>query len=389
MDTMMTVWLLGAAVIVLAGLLIVTRIARRMDGGRPAIKTNLPAPLLKALGAGSGNAAAGGKTAKAKKPAKAFASVAATLAVIGAITAIAKNFNGGDIMPVTSELTAGELHGTMVNVRNSDPVVLIVPGSGPTDRNGNNPSGLKTDAYRLLAEGLAEQGIASVRIDKFGMFGSAGAGDPNTATPARYAADIHAWIDAIKTERGSKCVWLLGHSEGALMVSLAAEGRKDVCGLILVAGMGRRMGDVIREQLRANPANAPVLDQALHAIDELEAGRHVDTTDMHPALLPLFRPAIQDYLIGVFAIDPVEAVRRAGKPTLVVQGTTDLQVTVADAKRLNAAPKTKLQLIDGMNHVLKKAPSDRAANLAAYADPSLPLAPKLVRRIEDFIKDHD
>ena len=327
---------------------------------------------------------------KSAKQASTIASIVATLAVMGGVIAFVKNLNDGDIDPVISDVAAGELHGTMVNARNSDPLVLIVPGSGPTDRDGNNPMGMRTDAYKLLAEGLIENRIASVRIDKRGMFGSAGAGDPNITSPQAYVDDIHAWIDAIKAERKSdECVFLLGHSEGALMVSLAAAGRKDVCGLILVAGMGRKMGDVIREQLTSNPANAPVLDQALPAIAELEAGRHVDVTVMHPALLPLFQPKVQDYLIAMFAIDPVEAVRKSGKRTLVIQGDRDLQVMMADAKLLDAAPKTRLDIIPGMNHVLKAAPEDRADNLATYADPSLPLADKLIRRIRKFVKDND
>lgn len=339
-----------------------------------------------------GKSADDGDTAmKAAKQVKAVVSVAVTLAVLGSIGGIVAKFTGEEIEPEISEIAAGELHGTMVNARNSDPVVLIVPGSGPTDRDGNNPSGLRSDAYKLLAEGMIEERIASVRIDKRGMFGSAGAGDPNVTSTQPYVDDIRAWIDAIKAERGpdSGCVFLLGHSEGALMVSLAAEGRDDVCGVILVAGMGRRMSDVIREQLEANPANAPVLDQAMAAISELEAGRHPDTTDMHPALLPLFRPAVQDYLISMFATDPVEAVRRAGKHTLILQGTTDLQVSVDDARLLDAAPNTELRLIEGMNHILKEAPTDRAENIATYSDPGLPLAPRLVRRIRDFIRDND
>lgn len=328
--------------------------------------------------------------AKAGKQAGAVVSIFASFAVIGGVVAFAKNLKDGDIDPVISDVAAGELHGTMVNARNSDPIVLIVPGSGPTDRDGNNPMGMRTDPYKLLAEGLIENRIASVRIDKRGMFGSANAGDPNITSPQAYVDDIHAWIDAIKAERKSdECVFLLGHSEGALMVSLAAAGRKDVCGLILVAGMGRKMGDVLKEQLISNPANAPVLDQALLALAELEAGRHVDVTGMHPALLPLFQPKVQDYLIAMFAIDPVEAVRKSGKRTLIVQGDRDLQVTLADAHLLDAAPKTRLDVIQGMNHVLKTAPEDRAGNLATYADPSLPLADKLIRRIRKFVKDND
>ena len=393
MDTTLTIWLLAGLAAPLVMMIVVVTIARSMDAGRPAIKTSLPAPLAKALGLNTEATKTleneGADREQKKKQTTAFFSVAATIAAIIGVISIAKGFNDGDIMPAISELAAGELRGTLVNVRNSDPVVLIVPGSGPTDRDGNGPLGLKTDAYKLLAEALAEEGIASVRIDKRGMFGSAGAGDSNAVTPAAYVEDYHTWIDAIKAERGSDCVWLLGHSEGALMVSLAAEGRKDVCGLILVAGMGRTMGAVIREQLLANPANAPILDEALAALSELEAGRRVDTTNMTPALLSLFEPQVQDYLISVLNVDPVEAVRRASKPTLVIQGTTDLQVTVEDAKLLNRARRTTLKLIDGMNHVLKEAPADRAANLATYADPSPPLAPKLVSRIKDFIEDHD
>lgn len=325
----------------------------------------------------------------AKNHAGTLIGIATSLALFGGVAAFAKNINKGDIVPEVKEVVAGELHGTMINARNSDPVVLIVPGSGPTDRDGNNPMGVKSDAYRMLAEGLSEERISSVRIDKRGMFGSRNAGDPNVTSPQAYVDDIHAWIDAIKVERGSKCVFLLGHSEGALMVSLAAEGRRDVCGLILVSGMGRKMGDVIRDQLKANPANAPVLDQALGAIGELEAGRHVDTANMHPALLPLFNPRVQDYLMAMFAIDPVEAVRKAKTDTLIMQGERDLQVSVADARLLDKAPKTKLRLIAHMNHVLKDAPEDRAGNLATYSDPTLPLSRDVVKYVRRFVKDND
>lgn len=310
------------------------------------------------------------------------------IAALGGLVAVAKDLNDGDIAPEIKEVSAGGLRGTMVNARNSDPVVLIVPGSGPTDRDGNGPM-IRTDAYKLLAEGLIEERIATVRVDKRGMFGSKDAGDPNAVTPEAYVRDIHAWIDVIKAERGSDCVFLMGHSEGALMVSLAAEGRKDVCGLILVAGMGRPMGTVIREQLIANPANASILPQAISALEQLEAGSKVDTTGMHPALMSLFAPQVQGYLQSVINVDPVEAVERADKETLIVQGDRDLQVSVVDAKLLDKPRNTRLRIIEGMNHVLKAAPEDRAGNMATYADPSLPLADDLVRRIRQFVKDND
>ncbi len=390
-----------AAVVLLVVVLIVVTVANSI-GRTPGRVVATPLPDTAAKVAGKRQHAHAARHVKATtEDAKAagvksarqvstVVSIFASFAVMGGVIAFVKGLNDGDIDPVISDVAAGELHGTMVNARNSDPIVLIVPGSGPTDRDGNNPLGVKSDAYKMLAQGLIEERIATVRIDKRGMFGSTGAGDPNITSPQAYVDDIHAWIDAIKAERKSdECVFLLGHSEGALMVSLAAKDRKDVCGVILVAGMGRKMGDVIREQLTSNPANAPVLDQAFNAIAELEAGRHVDVTGMHPALLPLFQPKVQDYLIAMFAIDPVEAVARSGKRTLIVQGDRDLQITMADAHLLNAAPKTRLDVIAGMNHILKAAPENRAGNLATYADPSLPLADKLIRRIRKFVKDND
>ena len=112
----------------------------------------------------------------------------------------------------------GALRGTMLSPdRAGAPLVVIIPGSGPTDRDGNNPMGVFAATYRLLAEALAAQGVASVRVDKRGMFGSAAAGNPSDATIAGYASDIRSWVSTLRARTGASCVWLLGHSEGALV----------------------------------------------------------------------------------------------------------------------------------------------------------------------------
>jgi uncharacterized protein len=285
---------------------------------------------------------------------------------------------------------SGLLKGTMLTPPDAAkaPVVLIIPGSGPTDRDGNSPMGIKAAPYRLLAEALAANGVASVRIDKRGMFASgAAAADPNHVTIADYAADAHAWAAEIRRETGAPCVWILGHSEGGLVALAAAQNPTDICGLVLVSAAGRRLSDVLREQLKANPANAPILDQALPAIDALEAGKHVDVTGMNPALLSLFAPQVQDFVIDLMSYDPPKLVAAYKGPVLVVQGTTDLQVSMTDAERLaGARPGVTLVKLDGVNHVLKTAPLDRAGNFATYADPSLPLAPGVAGPIAAFVK---
>jgi uncharacterized protein len=81
---------------------------------------------------------------------------------------------------------------------------------------------------------------------------------------------------------------------------------------------GRPLGDVLRQQLRANPANAPLLDQATAAIETLEAGTRVDVSTMNPALMPLFAPQVQGFLVNAFSYDPAKLVAAVAKPVLII-----------------------------------------------------------------------
>ena len=307
---------------------------------------------------------------------------------LGGTGAIAAEDDAGPLAIAETELEAGGLSGLFLDAGPGAPVVLIVPGSGPTDRDGNNPLGMNANTYKHLAEQLAAQGVSTVRVDKRGMFASAGAGDPNSVTVESYAADYRLWVRVTRTATGAPCVFLLGHSEGALMVSAAAIGQSDVCGLLLVSGAGRAFGDVLQAQLEANPANAPLLEQALAAIRDLEAGQPADRKHFHPAIAWLFDPSLAGFLISVMTADPVELARAAALPTLVIQGTTDLQTTTADARALAEATGGKLAIIEGVNHVLKEAPSDPALNLASYAKPDLPVAQPVIDAIVDFVREY-
>lgn len=297
--------------------------------------------------------------------------------------------------PVESEIEAavgnGPLRGTLTMPADGAPraAVVVVPGSGPTDRDGNSPLGVDASYLKMLADALAAQGVAAIRIDKRGLFGSKGTFlDANAVTFDHYGGDALAWVEVARRKTGLPCAWLVGHSEGGLVALIAAQkAGVSLCGLVLLAAPGRPMGVVLREQLRANPANAPVLDDALAAIERLERGELVDVTDFHPALKAMFAPAVQGFLIDAFSRDPAALIATVALPVLIVQGEADLQVGVADAEALaQALPAAEKVVLPGMNHVLKEVPAgDMAANFAAYRDPSLPLAPGLADAVVEFV----
>lgn len=285
----------------------------------------------------------------------------------------------------------GRLQGTLLTP-NSQPtaVVLIIPGSGPTDRNGNNPFGVNGQPYRLLAEGLAAKGFATLRIDKRGMFASTMAvEDANAVTIADYVDDVRAWVTVLKRQMNTPAIWLLGHSEGGV-VALASAQEEAISGVMLIATPGRPMAEVLRGQLKANPQNEMLLNQALPIIDALEHRRRVDVTHVHPALQNLFAPEVQGFLIDAFSYDPAHLISTISKPILLLQGQRDLQVEERDAKRLKAAqPRASLVIVPNMNHVMKQVTTDdREANIASYADPSLPLAGGLINAIVHFLNHH-
>jgi len=292
--------------------------------------------------------------------------------------------------PIEAPGPQGPLSGTLLRASEGGegPVALIIPGSGPTDRDGNGPLGLTSSSYRLLAEALLERGIATVRIDKRGMFASkAAVADPNAVTIPDYVADTAAWVAATRKATGASCVWLIGHSEGGLVTLAAAQEVEGLCGLVLVAAPGRPLGDVIKAQLRANPGNFVIVPSADAAIDELAAGRRVDPATLPQSLQGLFAPGLQGFLISLFSYDPADLAAQTKLPLLIVQGGRDIQVPVADAERMAAAnPAAKLVVLPDLTHVLKDvADASPAANLATYRDPALPLGKGVAAAIGDFI----
>lgn len=285
----------------------------------------------------------------------------------------------------------GDLKGSLLLPPGSTEVALIIPGSGPTNRDGDSILGIRAQPYRLLAEGLAQERIASVRIDKRGMFGSRQAiANPNAVKLDDYVQDTRNWVSAIHQRTSSQRIWLIGHSEGGLIaLATLATHIPFICGLVLIATPGRPLGDVFKRQIASNAANEPILDAAIEAIDMLEAGQHIRLQGLPPSLQKLFHPEVQDFLISLFAVDPAKLIEKIQVPVLIVQGKRDLQVEMADAERLKQHhPSANLAVFPDANHLMKSvAIDDRATNLATYLDPDLPLVSDLVKTISQFISN--
>lgn len=297
---------------------------------------------------------------------------------------------------IAAESVDGTLRGTLAQPDEDVlAAALILPGSGPVDRDGNNGQGLRTDAYRLLAEGLAGRGIATARIDKRGVGASAGAGAGIDL--AGYRADTEAWIAAIRAATGQSCLWLVGHSEGAYL-ALDGAGLDGVCGLVLVAAPGTSLRATLRRQIAEQPALESLLPAFDAAARDLAAGRVPAMQDLPVALRPIFVPENVSYLRDLFWFDPVERIAATRGPVLILHGDADIQIPAADGAALAAArPDAVRVVLAGMTHMLKRLPSEAGdgeeaalrANLATYRDPRLPLHPGVVPAISGFILDGD
>ncbi len=288
--------------------------------------------------------------------------------------------------PIELETATGTLHGTLLRPKTDAPVpvALLLAGSGPTDRNGNNPMGGRNDSLKKLAELLARNGIASVRYDKRGIAASQAAGpDERQLSVDLYVADAVAWGHKLKADPRFSRLVLIGHSEGALIASLAAPGT-GADALVSIAGSARPIDQLLREQLQQR-LPPPLMARSDEILASLKAGHQV--LRVPKPLLVLYRPSVQPYLISLFAKDPAAAFTAVKVPALIVQGSHDIQVSVGDASALQAIrPDAELAIIPGMNHILRITPADARDPLATYNSPGLPLARELGERLVAFIE---
>lgn len=314
----------------------------------------------------------------------------ATLSVISALASpgltASTSVSAGDTSDFILKTAQGSIYGTLETPTNSGkvPVILIIAGSGPTDRNGNALKlGVNTNMYRQLADSLSRHGIASLRYDKRGVAASSAAMKSESDMRFdNYIDDAIGFIKMLRADQRFSRIIVLGHSEGSL-IGMVAAGRAPADAYISVAGAGDRIDKIIERQLAVQ--SAPLAAKATILLDSLSKGLTVQ--DPGNGLSILFRPSGQPYLISWINYNPQQEIRRLHIPVLILQGTTDLQVSVGDADSLKKAdPQATLQLIDQMNHVFRQVSDDQNNNIATYKNPDLPLKPELVSDIVAFTR---
>jgi uncharacterized protein len=286
--------------------------------------------------------------------------------------------------PMEIQLPKGSLKGTLTvpDTRKPCPVVLVIAGSGPTDRNGNNPYGVSANYLKMLSDALAKQGIASLRYDKRAVGESVFTIKEKNLLFDDYVDDANLWVTKLRQDKRFSALIVAGHSEGALIGILVAE-KQAIDGLISLAGPGEPLQKILLRQI--SERQPQIYAKSVEIVASLEKGNIIEVTD--PSLQPLFRTSVQPFLQSAFCYNPSVEISKLKIPILLIQGTQDLQINLVDADSLKTANKNaKLVIIKDMNHILKNSSSDVKANIATYSNPYMPLAKALVPVITSFLK---
>jgi pimeloyl-ACP methyl ester carboxylesterase len=263
------------------------------------------------------------------------------------------------------------------------PMVLVIAGSGPVDRDGNSGGLLRTDTYRLLAQALAQKGVATLRYDKRGVALSTYAGKLDDLSFDDFVNDAAAMVAWARSSGNVSSVYLFGHSEGAL-IALSVATKAKIDGIISAAGAGRPVVDVAREQL-AKQLPPEEMKEYGPLVDALKAGKPLEAKSV--GLKVLFQPQLAKFLRGMLLTDPKPLAAAFKGPLTVLQGDNDIQVSVdRDAKPLAAAHAgAKLVVLKDVAHPLK-VDAKKGTDQPSYNDPSLPLAAGVVDAVMATIR---
>lgn len=289
---------------------------------------------------------------------------------------------------VVLKTLGGNIYGTLAipaGANGKMPVVLIVPDSGPIDHDGNSAkTNISAATYKRLAQDLGNSGIASLRYDKRLVGQSIGTTKENDMQLDDMTDDALGFINILKGDERFSQVVIFGHGEGALVGTLATTASDGgVSALVSAEGAGVPGDQIIAEQMKSQAGY--IADGVKRVMDSLKYGKFTPKVDV--MLMPFVRPSIQTYVMTWCRFQPDKEFKKLKIPTLIIHGSTDLQMKVDNANILKKAKSNStLTIIPGMNHIFREAPADREQNTATFNKPELPLKPEFITAVTEFIK---
>lgn len=276
------------------------------------------------------------------------------------------------------------IEGVLITPESNDatPLVILVGGSGPVDRDGNQMMA-KNNSLRFLAEGLYRNQIAVFRYDKrLVKLIKRGGLNEEQIRFGDFIEDAISVIDYFKNDNRFPKIYVIGHSQGSLVGMIASQGRAD--GFISIAGAGQEIDDVIVDQIAKQ---APGLeDNARTAFDDLRVNGIAQ--DYSPGLESIFRQSIQPFILSWMQYNPKAELSKLNIPVLIINGDKDLQVQISEAELLFAIkPESKYIIIKNMNHIMKEISGDDLENQKSYNEYNRPISTELIDVISAFILD--
>lgn len=273
------------------------------------------------------------------------------------------------------------IDGTLLSPNNNERpnLAIIIAGSGPTNRNGNQ-NFLKNNSLKKLAEGLTNNGIATFRYDKRIVKQILQNNVSKDIMFDDFVQDAKDVVDYFKANSNYNNIYVIGHSQGSLVGMLAAKDQVD--GFISLAGAGNNIGDVIIEQIGKT---APMFSEDTErVVANLKEGK--TTTEYPMALGSIFSTDLQPFMINWMSYYPSELITELNMPVLIINGTKDLQVSVNEAELLKKAnDKAELVIIENMNHVLFEIEGDDLENSKSYNESFREISPMLISSVTKFI----
>ncbi|WP_033957091.1 alpha/beta hydrolase [Psychroserpens jangbogonensis] len=260
-------------------------------------------------------------------------------------------------------------------------LAIIIADAGPTDRNGNQ-NFQKNNVLKKLAEGLSNQNIATFRYDKRIVKQiRKGKVNPNISFDD-FITDANAAIDYFKSQDIYSKIVVIGHGQGSLVGLVASQDNVDQ--YISLAGSGKSIDNVVIDQItQMDPA---LVKATKRAFESLRKGQL--TKDYPQALGSIFSLDVQPFMMSWMQYSPQELIKNLEIPTLIINGTKDLQVPVSEAELLkNSSSKATFKIIENMNHVLFIIEGKELENSKSYNESFRLISSDLITELVSFIKN--